>query len=673
MTSSIGIVEKRPIADTEENASWLSKDWLEPRLVVVTLAALLLGIFVEASTDLPAWVAGLLGLIAYVAGGFYGLQNAIESLREKTIDVDLLMILAALGAAIIGEWHEGALLLFLFSLSNVLQDYAINRSRTAIKSLFKLYPNEANVRRNGQIVTVGLEDIRLDDDVLIKPGERIPVDGIVISGQSALDESPITGESMPVDKGVGDTVFAGTLNKQGILDIRPTKAAEETTLARIIKMVEEAQDSKAPTERFLDTFEQRYAMFIVLGTILFIFIPPLLGLVDFESNFYRAMVLMTVASPCALIISVPAAFISAIAAAARGGVLFKGGAYIESLASVKAVAFDKTGTLTFGQPVVTDVTSCCELCSEDLLAVAAAVEARSEHPLARAIVRYAKEKNVTVPEVDQFEAIPGQGIAAEVGGRTVHLGSLRYLETLQSAPDHLQGEYERLENMGRTVIGVLREDNCHNCTADCELKQDSCDWMGLIAMADEVRPEAKQIIDDLHRQGVAVAMLTGDNERVAHTLASELGIDRVHAGLMPDEKVDTVRELQATYGQVAMVGDGVNDAPALALADIGIAMGAAGTDVALETADVVLMADRIERIAFAIDLAKKARRVVWQNIIFAIAVIIMLVLGTFLIQIPLPLGVLGHEGSTVIVVLNGLIALLLLPELKRRRQMADAA
>ncbi|MAU09989.1 MAG: cadmium-translocating P-type ATPase [Anaerolineaceae bacterium] len=673
MTSTVGIVEKQPTAEAEEKTTWLSKDWLEPRLVAVTLAALLLGIFVEQAADFPAWVAGLLGLIAYVAGGFYGTQTAIESLREKTIDVDLLMVLAALGAAVIGQWHEGALLLFLFSLSNVLQDYAINRSRTAIKSLFKLYPNEANVRRNGQTITVGLEDIRLDDEVLIKPGERIPVDGTVINGQSALDESPITGESMPVDKGVGDTVFAGTLNKQGILDIRPTKAAEETTLARIIKMVEEAQDSKAPTERFLDTFEQRYAMFIIVATILFIIIPPLLGLADFESNFYRAMVLMTVASPCALIISVPAAFISAIAAAARGGVLFKGGAYIESLASVKAIAFDKTGTLTYGQPTVTDVTSCCELCGDDLLAVAAAVEARSEHPLARAIVRYAEEQNVTVPEVEQFEAVPGQGIAAEVDGRTVHLGSLRYLETLEPAPDHLQSEYERLESMGRTVIGVLRQDNCNNCSADCELKQDSCDWMGLIAMADEVRPEAKQIIDDLHKQGVAVAMLTGDNERVAKTLAAELGIDRVHAGLMPDEKVEAVRDLQATYGQVAMVGDGVNDAPALALADIGIAMGAAGTDVALETADIVLMADRIERIEFAIDLAKKARRVVWQNITFAIAVIIMLVLGTFLIQIPLPLGVLGHEGSTVIVVLNGLIALLLLPELKRRRESANAA
>jgi Cd2+/Zn2+-exporting ATPase len=311
--------------------------------------------------------------------------------------------------------------------------------------------------------------------------------------------------------------------------------------------------------------------------------------------------------------------------------------------------------------------SVCELCSEDLLAVAAAVESRSEHPLARAIVRHAEEQKLTLPEIDQFEAVPGRGIVAQVDGRTVHLGSLRYLTEREPIPADLQADYERLEGMGRTVIGVLREDNCGTCPQPCDLQRNGCDWMGIIAMADELRPEAKQVIADLQAQGVAVAMLTGDNERVANTIAAELGIDRVHAGLLPDEKVDAVRDLQATYGEVAMVGDGVNDAPALALADIGIAMGAAGTDVALETADIVLMGDRIERIGFAIGLAKKARRVVWQNITFAIAVIVMLVVSTFLVQLPLPLGVLGHEGSTVIVVLNGLISLLLLPEIQRRQ------
>ncbi|QPC82992.1 cadmium-translocating P-type ATPase [Phototrophicus methaneseepsis] len=655
-----------------EPPRWQTKAWLEPRFVVITLAALLLGLFVEG-TALPEWVAGALGLVAYLAGGFYGAQSAIESLREGEIDIDLLMVLAAVGAAVIGQWHEGALLLFLFSLSNVLQDYAINRSRSAIKSLFKLYPTEAKVRREDTVVTVQLSEISVGDVVLIEPGERIPVDGEVIRGQSALDESPITGESMPVDKGVGDTVFAGTLNKQGILDIRATKAAQETTLARIIKMVEEAQDSKAPTERFLDTFEQRYALFIIVGTLLFIFIPPLLGLAEFQSNFYRAMVLMTVASPCALIISVPAAFISAIAAAARGGVLFKGGAYIESLASLKAIAFDKTGTLTYGQPAVTDIVSCCELCGDDLLAVAAAVESRSEHPLARAIVRYAAEQGIQMPQIEQFEAIPGRGIMAQVEGHKIHLGSLRYLTQQEPIPASLQADYERLEAMGRTVIGVLREDNCAMCSQPCDLQSSNCDWMGLIAMADQLRPEAKQVVADLTAQGVTVAMLTGDNERVAHTIAAELGIQQVHAGLLPDEKVDAVKQLHETYGEVAMVGDGVNDAPALALADIGIAMGAAGTDVALETADVVLMGDRIERISFAIGLARKARRVVWQNIIFAIGVIVVLVISTFLVQLPLPLGVLGHEGSTVIVVLNGLISLLLLPELQRRRQGEQAA
>jgi len=646
---------------------WLTQDWLEPRFVVVTLVAILTSLAADA-LGAPGWVSAVLGVIAYLAGGVFGVKSAIKSLTERKIDVDLLMVLAALGAAVIGAWHEGALLLFLFSLSNVLQDYAINRSRSAIRSLFKLYPSEARVRRGDEVVTVQLSEIRVGDVILIEPGERIPVDGEVISGHSAIDESPITGESMPVDKTVRDSVFAGTLNKQGILDIKATKAASDTTLARIIKMVEEAQDSKAPTERFLDKFEQYYAMLIIFGTLLFIIVPPLLGLTDFESNFYRAMVLMTVASPCALIISVPAAFISAIAAAARGGVLFKGGAYIESLASVKVVAFDKTGTLTQGQPEVTELISWCELSEDDLLKVAAAVEARSEHPLARAVVKAASERGYAVPEVENFDALPGKGIVAQVEGKRIHLGSIRFLETISPLPQDLRGDYEQLEAKGHTVIGVLREDNCAACEVPCERPERGCEWMGLIALADQLRPEARQVVARLNAAGIAVAMLTGDNQRVAQTIAAEVGIDSVYANLMPEDKVRAVEQLRAQYGEVAMIGDGVNDAPALALADIGVAMGAAGTDVAMETADIVLMADRIERIGFAIDLARKARRVVWQNIIFAIAVIIMLVAGAFFINLPLPLGVLGHEGSTVIVVLNGLISLLLIPEIQRRRQ-----
>ena len=649
---------------------WMTQDWLEPRLVAVTALALIAS-WIGGALDAPQWLDTVFAVIAYTAGGVFGAKTALESLFvERQLDVDMLMVLAALGAASIGEWHEGAILLFLFSLSNVLQDYAIGRSRSAIRSLFNLYPEEATVKRDGQVIgVVPTAEIVVNDIVLIQPGERIPVDGVVVAGRSAVDQSPITGESMPVEKAVDDQVFAGTLNKQGTLDVRATTTASQTTLSRIIKLVEEAQDAKAPTERFLDKFEQYYAALIIGVVALFIVVPPLVLGANFEDNFYRAMVLMTVASPCALVISVPASFISAIAAAARQGILFKGGAYLESMAGIKAITFDKTGTLTQGKPAVTDVVSCCELCEDDLLRVAASVESRSEHPLATAIVNEAKSRGLDFEAVEDFEAVAGQGIVANVNERQVRLGSIFYLRQHNPMPDALVPEYQRLEAAGNTVIGVVREGQCERC-GRCDQADHDNEWMGLIAMADQLRPEAVDVVRRLHEKGIQVAMLTGDNRRVAEQIAAEVGIDRVYAELMPEDKVTAVRELEDEFGAVAMVGDGVNDAPALATATIGIAMGAAGTDVALETADLVLMGDKLELIDAAIVLSQKARRVVWQNIAFSLAVIVMLVAGVFLIDLPLPLGVLGHEGSTVIVVLNGLIALLLLPEIQRRRQQS---
>jgi Zn2+/Cd2+-exporting ATPase len=655
-----------PQGQEPEQTRWMTQAWLEPRLVVVTALAIV-GSLLAEQLNAPEGLVLTLNILSYIAGGIFGVKTALESLRGRKIDVDMLMVLAALGAAAVDQWREGAMLLFLFSLSNVLQDYAIGRSRQAIRSLMKLYPSEARVRRDGRVVTVSLGEIRVGDTVEIEPGERIPVDGVVQQGRSAVDQSPITGESMPVEKSAGDKVFAGTLNGQGLLDVEATQAASDTTLARIIKMVEEAQDSKAPTERFLDKFEQYYAMTIIGATLLFIVLPPALGLAEFRSNFYRAMVLMTVASPCALIISVPASFISAIAAGARGGVLFKGGAYLEAMAAVKAIAFDKTGTLTKGKPAVTNLVSCCELCEDDLLSVAAAVEARSEHPLAKAIIRAAEERGVSTGAVEDFEAKPGMGIVSKVDGRVVQLGSIKYLEEKSPMPERLFDASERLEGEGKTVIGVVREGQCENCGA-CDQAGQGYDWMGLIAMADELRPEAAQVIQKLRAQGIQrVAMLTGDNPRVAQAIAKQVGVDTIYSELLPDDKVKALKEIEAEVGPVAMVGDGVNDAPALATASVGIAMGAAGTDVALETADLVLMGDKLELIPYAIGLSQKARRVVWQNIIFAIGVICVLIVSSFVVNLPLPLGVLGHEGSTVIVVLNGLISLLLWPELQRRR------
>ncbi len=633
-----------------------SLEQLAPYLVAVTLLALILSLLVGRA-DADPRLAHALNIISYLAGGAIGLKTALESLREGKIDVDLLMILAALGAAFIDQWHEGAILLFLFSLSNVLQDYAIGRSRNAIRSLFALYPQTAKIRRGDDVIDVEIDAIRVGDIVLIEPGERVPVDGDVIRGDSSVDESPITGESLPADKSAGDRVFAGSLNKQGILDVRATRLAANSTLSRIIELVEEAQDSKAPTERSLERFEQRYATLIILSVALFIVLPPLLGLAEFESNFYRAMVLMTVASPCALVISVPSAIISAIASAARIGVLFKGGASLEQLATVKAFAFDKTGTLTLGEPRVTDITCAAGVSRHSLVVAAASAEARSEHPLAKAIVAYSVDAGMPLSEPDNFTAIPGKGVRATLDGCVVQVGRVSQLARTAELPHALRQAHVELERAGKTVVAVLRDGV----------------WLGLIALADESRADASALMTALKAVGVHPFMLTGDNKLVAASIAAEIGIERVYAGLLPEDKVEVVRQMQQEFGAVAMVGDGINDAPAMAQADISIAMGGAGADVALETADAVLMSDQLGRILDAQRLSARARQVVRQNIGFSLAVIAMLTIGVFAVELPLPLGVLGHEGSTVIVVLNGLLSLLVLPEIRRRRSSRNNA
>lgn len=667
-------IRTQNIAQSSDHARF-TRAWLEPRFVVITLIALLASLAADR-LGAPALLILLLNLTAYAAGGFFGTVQVLESFGvlktahthtqahgccapdeqgKPKLNVDLLMLLAALGAALINQWHEGAMLLFLFSLSHVLQEYAIGRSRKAIRGLFKLYPTEAKVRRdNERIDVIPLDAIRVGDVVLIEPGERIPVDGQVRAGHSTVDQAAITGESIPVEKQPGDGVFAGTLNQQGALDIEARQPASDTVLARIIQMVEDAQDSKAPTERFLERFEQVYAGVILVSVGLFIVIPPALGLTTFAANFYTAMVLMTVASPCALVISTPASFISAIASAARSGVLFKGGAYLEGLAAVKAVAFDKTGTLTTGKPTLTDLVPSAGIDEAHLLQQAASVETRSEHPLAKAVASAAAQRGLALDPVDDFESVIGRGVNGMIGGQRIEVGSPRYLAQVSDLPPDLDAARRRLEDEGKTVMGVRRGET----------------WLGLIALADQVRPEAARAVAALKASGVKVAMLTGDNANVAALIGRAAGVDDIRANLLPEDKVTAITDIQNTYGATAMIGDGVNDAPALANASIGIAMGAAGSDVALEAADVVLMGDRLELIAYAVRLSKKARRVVWQNIGFSLFVIAALLASTFVLQLSLPIGVFGHEGSTLIVVLNGLIQLLLLPEIARRRSVS---
>jgi Cd2+/Zn2+-exporting ATPase len=623
-----------------EKTQTISKEKMEVAFTIVNAIAGLAA-WIGAMNGLNPLVTASLYTISYVTGGYFGVIASLEALKEKTLNVDLLMLLAALGAAFVGSPAEGAMLLFLFSLSNTLQTYAMDRSRKAIEKLLDLRPSVATVRRGSRLVTLPIEQLTLGDVVIVRPGERFPIDGEIISGDSDVNQATITGESMPVHKQVGDGVFASTLNGNGSLEIRVTRQAKDTTLARIVQMVEEAQSTKASTQRALDSFENYYAVFVLGASVLLILIPWLVLGNDFQATFYRAMTWLVVASPCALVISTPASILSAIANAARNGVLFKGGVHLEKTSTLKVLAFDKTGTLTSGKPTLTDIfTYNKEMTESELLTFAAAMESRSEHPLAHSIVQAAHDRGLDLPSATDFRAIPGQGVEGRVDERHFWIGNERmFVERDVQIPADLLAKARQMEDDGQTAMYVYSAPH----------------FLGLLAVSDTLRPDAIDMIKGLKTAGIErVVMLTGDNPRVAARIALKAGVDEFHAGLLPQDKVTVLKSLQQKYGPVAMVGDGVNDAPSLATADIGIAMGGGGTDVAIETADVVLMSDDLRKIPFAIGLARRAEKVVWQNIIFAMAVIVILIASAFGARLPLPLGVLGHEGSTVLVVLNGL-------------------
>ncbi|MBK8905964.1 MAG: cadmium-translocating P-type ATPase [Anaerolineaceae bacterium] len=624
---------------------WLMDGRIEPIFTAITLVTMIGGLVAEQQE--AAVAATVLFVIAYITGGVFGLQGGLESLRNRTIDVDLLMILAAVGAAIVGEPFEGAMLLFLFSLSNVLQDYAMDRTRNAIKALMELRPAQALVRRSDNTYLLPIEKVVVSDRILVKPGERLPLDGVVVDGRSSIDQSSITGESMPVSKTVGDAVFAGTINKNGSLEIRVTRLAKDSTLAKLIQMVEEAQSEKAETQRFIDTAEQYYAMGVIVLTALVAVVPVLFWQEAFGQAFYRAMTVMVAASPCAIVISTPATVLSAIGNGARRGILFKGGVYVENAAAIKVMAFDKTGTLTLGEPQVTDIISLNETIDEnELLTLAAAVETKSEHPLAQATVKTAQARGLSWPDAVDFQATTGQGVAAHVAERHLLIGNGRFLRSYQ--PTNLaiaETELDRLQKQGKTSVLVAEVDDAAGTAV----------LLGILAYADVIRPDAPDVVRALHAVGVQhVVMLTGDNDAVARQIAQQVGVDAYFADLLPEDKVTAVKKVRQQYGPVAMVGDGVNDAPALATADIGIAMGAAGTDVALETADIVLMSDDLKNLPYVIGLSRKTRQTLLQNLGFAIFMILLMLGTIFFSGLALPAAVVGHEGGTVLVSLNGL-------------------
>lgn len=624
----------------QDAESWWEQ-WSLAAAAVLCWLFLALALIVGHFTAAPPLAVTALFALSYLAGGTFATSNALRSLfLERTVSVDFLMITAAIGAAIVGHWEEGAILLGLFSTSNALEHHALGRTRRAVRALMELSPAVATVIDAQGERVVPVEELRLGDLVLVRPGERVAIDGAVLAGETAIDQSAITGESLPVNKGVGDSVFAGTMNGYGAIQVRVDRLHQESTLAKIVQFVEQAQAEKSQTQRFTDRFEGTYAIAIILFSVAVGVVPPLLFGEAWEPSIYRAITLLVVASPCALVISTPASTLSALANAARNGVLFKGSAYLEDFAETKTIAFDKTGTLTYGRPALTDVVALPDGWSEEqVLLLAASAERFSEHHMAMAIVRGAGERGLPLPEAVAFRAFPGKGIFAQVDGADVLVGnSMLFAEHGVTVPPLAEREANRLRDEGKTAV----------------FAGDRQGVRGLIAVADTLRPSAKGVVQALHAEGIArIVVLTGDNQRVADAIGAELGITEVYADLLPEEKLRIIETLKRD-GPVTMVGDGVNDAPALATASIGVAMGGAGTDVALETADVVLMADDLSKLPYALSLSRRTRRTIRQNLTFSLAVIATLVVATLTRGIPLPLGVVGHEGSTVIVVLNGL-------------------
>ena len=612
--------------------------WSRHKGLIVT--ALSLGFIILA------WYSGNYGrseleipfyLLAYSVGGYQKAWEGLQTLiKEKDLDVDLLMVVAAIGAASIGYWRDGAILILIFSLSGALEGYTLERTNDEIKSIMKLRPEEAIVLQGNVEKRVRVEELQQGDLLLVRPGERIAADGIVREGCSSVNQASITGESIPIDKSAGDEVFAGTMNGQGALVIEMTKPAEATLLAKIIHLVQEAQSERPPSQLFMERFEGMYAKIVILGAVLISVLPPFVLGWSWSETIYKAMIFLVVASPCALVSSIMPAVLSGISNGARKGILFKGGAYLEAIGDVSVVAFDKTGTLTEGIPRITQVVPYGNYTENEVLSIAASLEIWSEHPIAKAIIRKAKEKDLHLSSASKLEAVPGFGVHGIVEGKEYRIGKLD-LNVGQKLPEEEMKAVRELEEQGKTVIFVQVEN----------------ELIGILAVQDTLRPQAKESIRKLKQMGIKVVMLTGDSSSTARIMGEQAGVDQVYSELLPEQKVEIIKEL-GKYGKVAMVGDGVNDAPALAVSSVGIAMGAAGTDVALETANVVLMADDISKVSYAIALGRRTTRVVKQNVAFALAVMLLLIMSNFFGSINLPLGVIGHEGSTIIVIISGL-------------------
>lgn len=589
-------------------------------------------------------ITSLLFAASIVIGGFSLFKIGFKNLMRFEFDMKTLMTVAIIGAAVIGEWAEGAIVVILFAISEALERFSMDRARQSIRSLMDIAPKEALVRRNGQEMMIHVDDIALGDIMIVKPGQKIAMDGVVASGYSAVNQAAITGESVPVEKKADDDVFAGTLNEEGLLEVKVTKLVDDTTIAKIIHLVEEAQGERAPSQAFVDKFAKYYTPIIMIVAALVAVIPPLFFGGDWTTWIYQGLSVLVVGCPCALVISTPISIVSAIGNAAKKGVLIKGGVYLEEMGALKAIAFDKTGTLTKGVPVVTDFNVLNKAANEkELLSIITALEYRSQHPLASAIMRKAEESNISYSDiiVEDFSSITGKGIKGGVNGTTYYIGNPKLFKELQTV--HFNPDQEQLvtslQNQGKTAMIVGTEK----------------DILAVIAVADEVRDSSMGVVQKLHQLGIKkTIMLTGDNKGTATAIAGSVGVSDVQAELLPQDKLDFIKQLRSEYGNVAMVGDGINDAPALAASTVGIAMGGAGTDTALETADVALMGDDLRKLPFAIKLSRNALSIIKQNITFALVIKLIALLLVIPGWLTLWIAILSDMGATLLVALNGL-------------------
>jgi Cd2+/Zn2+-exporting ATPase len=622
----------------EKEFGFECKWYTHPPMRNALIAGTITGItFVLAHTNIiPAAVEIALFVIAILIGGYHWVREGIEELiEEKEIGIEILMIAATVGSAILGMWDEAAFLVFLYGAAEGLEEYTFARTRASIRKLLDLAPKEARVIKDGKDVIIPAEDLQVGDVFLIKPGESIPTDGVILKGRSSINEAPVTGESIPVEKKEGMKVFAATMNQEGALEVQTSASFKDNTLSKMIHLVEEAQEQKGKAQIFIEKFGRKYSPLVLGSAMLLIILPYLFGAPVAEWA-TRAVVLLVAAAPCALIMSTPVAIAAGIGKAGRNGVLIKGGVHLENLGKIKAVAFDKTGTLTKGKPVVTDILA-FNSDEAKLLQLAYSVERLSEHPLAKAIVEKAEQDGVGALELSNFTAIAGYGAQANIANQVVYVGKQGlYKDQVQDGDS--KNKIEHLRNEGKTVVIVGNQEKI----------------LGMIAVRDEIRPMAKAVIDRLHQMNIKVAMLTGDNRTTAETFARELGIDDVRADLKPEEKIKAIKELQQKYGAVAMVGDGINDAPALATATVGMAMGTAGTDAAIEAADAALMADDLTKVSYALNLGKRARIISRQNIIFSLLILAVLIPSALIGIMTVAVAVFFHEASEFLAVANGL-------------------